>query len=126
MAVELHEENEGKILQISVTGKLSKEDYQHFVPEVERLIAQHGKIRMIFEMHDFHGWNLGALWEDTKFALHHFRDIERLAVIGEKRWQKGMTAFCRPFTKAEIRYFEHHQAEEAHAWVGEGLVAAAR
>lgn len=117
MAITLEYENEGKILVIHASGKLSKEDYEHFVPEVNHLIAQHGKISMLFEMHDFHGWEAGALWQDTKFAFQHFRDIERLAVIGEKRWQKGMTLFCKPFTTAEIRYFDHDHAADARHWL---------
>ncbi len=31
----------------------------------ERLIGEHGKIRILLEMHDFHGWEAGALWEDV-------------------------------------------------------------
>ena len=44
----------------------------------------------------------GAFWEDAKFGLHHYRDIERIAVVGEKTWQRAMTTICRPFTQAEI------------------------
>ena len=123
MAMEIQEVSDGRILLLKVSGKLAKEDYERFVPDVDRLIEQHGMIRMLFEMHDFHGWSAGALWEDTKFALRHFGDIERLAVIGEKKWQKGMATFCKPFTKAEIRYFEHSQADEARSWLQEELGA---
>jgi len=76
------------------------------------------------EMRDFHGWTAGALWEDTKFAFHHFRSIERLAIIGEKKWQKGMATFCRPFTAAEVRYFERSQEQEAHDWLQQELTRA--
>ena len=31
---------------------------------------------MLFDMTGFHGWEAGALWEDTKFAIKHFGDIE--------------------------------------------------
>ena len=117
MAVQLLEENEGKILIIHATGTLTREDYAQFVPEVNRLVQKHGKISMLVEMHDFHGWSAGALWEDTKFAVTHFSSIERLGVIGERKWQKGMTTFCRPFTRAEIRYFDHEHAEEARTWL---------
>lgn len=119
MSVQVNEENDGKVLVVRVSDRLTKQDYAHFVPEVDRLIEKHGKIRMLVEMHDLHGWSCGALWEDTKFALHHFRDIERLAVIGEKKWQKGMTTFCKPFTKAEIRYFDHSQTDDARTWLME-------
>ena len=123
MSIELTKENDGKVLAIHLTGKLVKEDYEAFAPEVDCQIARHGRVRMLVEMHDFHGWTAGALWADTKFAVKHFCGIERLAVIGEKKWQRGMATFCKPFTKAEIRYFDHSQAEEARTWLGLEMAA---
>ena len=102
---------------VRMSGKLTKEDYKHFVPEVERLITSHGKIRILCQMHDFHGWRLAALWEYIKFDAKHFGHIERVAFVGERRWQHGMAAFCKPFTKAKVRYFDEHQSEEAQEWI---------
>ncbi len=121
MSLHVNEEKDGKLIVVHVTDKLAASDYEKFVPEVDRLIEKQGKVRILLEMHDFHGWSCGALWEDTKFAFHHFRDIERLAVIGEKKWQKGMATFCKPFTKAEVRYFDHSQADEARTWLQQDL-----
>jgi hypothetical protein len=121
MPVTLQEEAGGKVLVARLGGKLTKEDYEHFLPEVERLIRQHGKIRMLVQMHDFHGWTVGALWEDVKFDLKHFRDIERLALVGESKWEAGMAAFCKPFTTATVRYFDQSKAAEASQWIGEGI-----
>ncbi len=120
MAIQLNEENDGKILSVHVSGKLQAADYEHFVPEFERLVQQHGKLRVLFDMTGFHGWEAGALWEDIKFDVKHFADIERLAMVGEAKWQQGMAAFCKPFTKATIRYFDHGDAGEARNWLGEG------
>jgi len=117
MPLQLLEEGTGRIVHIRLTGKLTGQDYEHFVPEVERLIKQYGKIRILMEMHDFHGWDAGALWEDIKFDLKHFRDIERLAMVGETKWQSGMATFCGPFTSAKIRYFELGQEEQAREWI---------
>jgi hypothetical protein len=116
MAIKLTEKNGGE-LEISLTGQLVKEDYLTLVPAVDRAIAQHGKIRILIVMHDFHGWTAGAAWEDTKFGVRHFRDIERLAMVGETRWQHGMAIFCKPFTTATVRYFGHDQVEAARAWL---------
>ena len=123
MAIKLREENGGRQLNIHVTDKLTAEDYGHFVPEFERLVEQHGKLDVRFDMTGFHGWTAGAMWEDTKFALHHFGDINRLAIIGEKRWQEGMAAFCKPFTKAEVHYFDHENADQADKWLRNKAVA---
>lgn len=121
MAIELIEEAGGKVLWVKVSQKLHKEDYQQFVPEFERLVQQHGKIRVGFEMHDFHGWDLSAMWEDTKVGLHHYSDIERIAMVGESRWEEGMAVFCKPFTSASVRYFDVGQREEAQQWIAEGV-----
>jgi stage II sporulation SpoAA-like protein len=119
MAIELRQEKsaEHKIVVVRASGKLSKEDYERFVPELERLIKEQGKIRLLFEMRDFHGWEAVAVWEDIKFDLKHFADIERLALVGEKKWEEWMAKFCRPFTTAEIRYFDQSQADEAQGWI---------
>jgi len=117
MAVEVREEDGGKVLVVKLSGKLTKEDYAQFGGEVDRLIQQHGKLRILCQMHDFHGWEMGALWEDIKFDFKHFRDIERLALVGESKWQHGMAVFCKPFTSAKIQYFDHTKLDEALAWV---------
>jgi SpoIIAA-like len=117
MGVEFKEELNGKLLDVRLTGELVKEDYEKFVPAVDRAVQQHGKIWMLVETHDFQGWTAGALWEDTKFALHHFRDIERLAVVGETKWEQGLATFCKPFTAAVVRYFDHTRATEARNWL---------
>ncbi len=117
MPVSIYEKADGKVLEVNLQGKLTAEDYREFVPRVEELIARHGKIRMIVRLQDFHGWDAAALWEDIKFDLKHFADIERLALIGEKQCQKGMGVICKPFTKAEVRFYEPDEAPLAYEWV---------
>ena len=108
---------EGNVLEIKVTGKLTKEFYEEFVPVVDNMFEQNEKIRILCQMHDFHGWTMGALWEDLKFDLRHWKDIERLALVGESKWQQGMAAFCKPFTTAKIQYFNHDDLAKAYDWV---------
>ncbi len=117
MPVDLSEVAGGKVLQIKLSGKLTAEDYHKFGGEVDRLIKQHGKLRVLVLMHDFHGWTLSALWEDVKFDVKHFGDIERLALVGESKWQQGMATFCKPFTRAKVEYFEQGKEAEALTWV---------
>jgi fructose-bisphosphate aldolase, class I len=119
MPIQFNEENGGKILTLHVSGKLMKADYEHFVPEFERLVRQHGKLRVLFDLTGFHGWEAGGLWAEIKFDVKHFADIERIAVVGDKKWQHGMAAFFKPFTKATIRYFDHSEATEWRKWLGE-------
>src|SRR6266404_5618175 len=77
------------------------------------LVKAHGKLRMLVEMQDFHGWMAGALSQDIKFDAKHFADIERLAIVGETKWQHGMPVFCKPFTSAKVRYFDRPAIDPA-------------
>lgn len=119
MAVDVQEPAGGKTLEVHASGKLSADDYHQFVPVAERLIQQSGKIRILFAMQDFHGWEAGALWQDIKFDVKHFKDIERLAMVGDRKWEAGMAHFCKPFTTAKIKYFDVAQLDAARAWLAD-------
>ena len=111
------EEVHGKVVDVDLHGKLSREDYERFVPEIEKLILQYGRIRVLATMHDFHGWDAGALWEDIKWNARHFNHIDRLAIVGYASWHKWITGLFRPFTSAKVRYFTLEHLDEAHQWV---------
>ncbi len=109
----------GRVIEVRVTGKLTKEAYERFEPVVAFQIERFGKLRILLALHDFHGWTAGALWDDTRFELKHCRDIDRLAVVGEAKWEQGMAVFCKPFTSAAIRYFDQARIDEARRWVAD-------
>ena len=117
MALELIPCEGGKLLMLHVSGKLHKDDYTRFVPEIEQSLEKNGKLRILMEMRDFHGWDVGALWQDIKFDVKHFSDIERVAMVGDQRWEQWMAIFCKPFTTAKIKYFPAGQEVEARTWV---------
>jgi hypothetical protein len=115
--IQLEKSSVGNIVTLKFKGKVSKSDYEQFVPQLEYLMDGKAKIRLLVELHDFEGWTAGALWEDTKFATRHFNDIERLAVVGEARWERGMTIFIRPFTMAAVKFFDRQEIDQARQWV---------
>ncbi len=108
----------GKIVTIIFKDKLKKEDYELFAPQLDKLIQSEGKIRLMVKLIDFKGWSAGAVWEDTKFGARHFNDIERLAIVGDKKWEKAMATFIKPFTGAEVRYFDlPSELGDAEQWI---------
>lgn len=110
----------GRVLGFTLSGKLHDEDYKHFVPVIDEAVNVKGKIRLLAWFHDFHGWDLHALWDDIKFATLHCRDIERIALVGERKWEEWMAKVCKPFTLAQVKYFDAAQIEDAWKWLEEG------
>ena len=108
-----------RLLGFKLSGTLHDDDYQHFVPIVEAAILKNGKIRMLAQFEDFHGWDIHALWDDTKFSTKHCADIEKLAIVGEKTWEKWMAVICKPFTKSKVEYFDSADIDRAWKWLAE-------
>ena len=102
-----------------MSGKLHDADYQTFVPAIDAAITQHGKVRLLAQFHDFQGWDLHALWDDIKFSTTHCTTIERIALVGDKTWEKWMAKVCKPFTMAKIQYFDISELEAAKSWLAE-------
>jgi len=107
-----------KILGFKLSGKLHDADYKTFVPAIDAA-AGSGKIRLLAQFHDFHGWDMHALWDDIKFATTHCTTIERLAMVGDKTWEKWMAKVCGPFTLAKVKYFDASEMDKAWAWLQE-------
>ena len=106
-----------EFLTVRLSGKLGADDYRRFGPEIEEYLENSPQPRLLVEMHDFHGWSLGGLWEDIKFDFRHFADLDRVALVGDRKWERGMAQVCRPFTKAQVRFFDHHEVDQARDWL---------
>ena len=108
-----------KVLGFKMSGKLHDADYKTFVPLIDATAAKQGKVRLLAQFHDFHGWDLHALWDDIKFSTTHCTKIERIAMVGDKKWEAWMAKVCKPFTMAKIKYFDAADMNAAWAWLQE-------
>ena len=107
------------VLGFKLSGKLHDEDYKMFVPVIDAAAAKQGTIRVLAQFDDFHGWDLHALWDDIKFSTTHCTKIERIALVGDKAWEKWKAKVCKPFTMAKIRYFDVSEIAPAKEWLEE-------
>lgn len=119
MPIQLSEENGGEVLVVRTIGKLVKADYPPFVAEFERRVQKPQKRHVLFDMTGLEGWEAGAAWEDLKFDVKHFSDIDRLAMVGDKKWQHAMAIVVKPFTTAATRYFDGTESAKARKWLEE-------
>jgi len=117
MAIHITEGKEGKILEIVASGKLTHADYQCFVPEYERVAKRHWKVRLLLLLVEFHGWDARGAWDDLKFGVNHASELDRIAVVGDAGWEKVISMLWRPFTQAEVRYFDRGNLAQARTWL---------
>lgn len=104
------------VIGFEVTGTLRAEDYRDVViPALERAAAG-GEVRFVIVIPEFGGMSGGALWQDLKVGIEHFRAWKRIALITDIGWMQQLTALFGWMTPGEVRHFPLAQRDEALAW----------
>ncbi|MFD3000090.1 STAS/SEC14 domain-containing protein [Pontibacter toksunensis] len=118
--LQLLEESQENLVAFRISGNVDKSDYNVMLPVLEEKIQQHGKIKVYAEVQDVQNYSLRALYEDIKFDLKHASDFSKAAIVGDREWIDWLATAARPFTTAEIKYFDFSQREAAWEWVHDG------
>jgi hypothetical protein len=114
---------EGKLLHLYVDGLLTTRDYIDFVPVFERFEDLGSPpFAMLVELGpSFTGWNLGPLLGDGRPDVAHRNTFDRIAVVGDAKWNQWLTASSGLVFAAENRFFERHKKAEAENWARGGI-----
>ena len=105
-------------LKIVAPDKLNADDFHQIAPQIDSLISQHGKIRLLIDASGFNGWeNIAAFENHAGFIKNHQQKIERIAVITAHDWQHWLIGAVRIFVHPEIRAYEKSHASEALRWI---------
>ena len=110
-------ESSGSVVGYKVVGKVTPEDYQKLDPEVQALVEKYEEVCLLLDLQEFAGEEVKAWLPDLKFG-HRFHDkIAKMAVVGDKRWEKWLTAVADPFYAKDAKYFHPEEADKAWAWL---------
>jgi len=102
-----------------ITQPLAQEEIQQITDELEGTIGTAGKIKVLIDLQAFPFADLEVLWEDLKFDAKHFKDIERLAVVGGSEIQRWSVRFFSVLTLTTCHCFGEGQVDEAWEWLTE-------
>jgi hypothetical protein len=105
-------------LGFMASGRLTDNDYKNFlIPQVSTAIRREGHVCLLFQMEGFRGWDVKAAWHDLVFGLEINRSVEKIAFVGDRRWERWIAGFLQTFTHGEVRYFDQDQLDQAWCWV---------
>jgi hypothetical protein len=104
------------VLGFEASGTLSAEDYRDVVlPVLERASAS-GEVRFVVVIPEFRGMSGGALWQDLKMGVEHFRAWKKIALVTDIEWMNYMTTLFGWMTPGEVRHFPIAERDQAIAW----------
>ena len=104
------------VIGFEVSGRIRAEDSRAVVlPALERAAAT-GEVRFVIVMRDFDGMSGGAVWQDLKVGIEHFRAWKRIALVTDITWMRDLTSLFGWMTPGETRTFALAQQDEAIEW----------
>jgi hypothetical protein len=111
------QETEADLVAVRVTGKLTERDFDQYRVLVREKMELYGGIRLYFEMVSFTGWQPGSFLENALFDLIHSRKFRKVAMVGEKDWQRWAAGLADLVKAGRVRYFQLNEREFARAWL---------
>ncbi|WP_058835302.1 STAS/SEC14 domain-containing protein [Luteimonas abyssi] len=103
-------------------GKLTGDDYDRCIAEVETRLAAFRRIGMFCDLTAMTGLSAEALGKDLRYALGKLGEYDRFAraaLISERGWLDRVSGFAgRLLPDTEVRTFAAGEQAEAIAWAG--------
>lgn len=112
------------IIATRANDLLGIKDYEKIHPFIHNILNTGKKVRWYFEMDDNSNSDSTGFWEDGiievnygKMNFMHSGDLEKIAIVGAKKWEQWMRSIMKPFSAAVIKYFDPADREEAIEWI---------
>ena len=108
----------GKLLQVKIRGMLKKADYDRMIQIAKEPIERHGNVRALIILEAFEGWERHERWGDVSFMTEQGQHIEKMAIVGDEKWQDDAVAFtAKGFRATAIEFFTPSRLNEARTWL---------
>lgn len=113
----LHQIPNTNVLEFTIDGALTREDFDAVAAQLEQIIEKHGKVKILEIVRNIGKIEPSALWTDIKWAPKHLKNFTHAAVVADQKWIEWMAAVLRPFFSMEIRFFHSNELGDARQWL---------
>jgi hypothetical protein len=111
------DDSSGNIIGFKLSGKITDREFKAFAAEVEKTVTDKGKVKLLLITDYPQEFSLKAIWDELVFWTKHIEEIERLAIVGQKEWEKWLGLLEHTFISTEVRYYNKSRLKEAWTWL---------
>ncbi|MQY51663.1 STAS/SEC14 domain-containing protein [Rhodocyclus tenuis] len=106
-------------VEITVLGEFTLADFKEFEGVFDAALkasaAQDQPLDLYFDVREMAGVTVDVAWEEVVFSRAHGKDLRRIAVVAEHRWEAWAVWLTKLSAAAEFRVFA--DAQHAQAWL---------
>jgi len=108
----------GGILTMRITGKLTYPELRAAQKLAATILESQSKMTILVLADDFQGWERGGDWGDLSFQIEHDPSIQKMAVVGERKWEELALIFVgKGFRQFPVEYFPPDDLAKARLWL---------
>jgi hypothetical protein len=107
------------VLAYEASGTITRDDVKQVQDDLHATGESTGR-RLLVDVVNVDGAQLDAVWQDVKHTLDYARLVDRMAVVGDNRWERLITQATNLMPGVDVRFFEPDQRVEARSWLGAG------
>jgi SpoIIAA-like len=117
MSISMQHERDN-VYQLEMSGLLRKADFERCEKELAGELRRVGRVKLLFMLKDFQGWEPHEDWNDLTFYVKHGDAIERIAIVGDARWRSEAMMFAAAgLRRASVQFFPENELASARAWL---------
>ncbi|MBR0553464.1 STAS/SEC14 domain-containing protein [Stakelama marina] len=117
-------DSQAGVIEFTVDGRISREQYDAVAAEIESQIAQHGKVNIVEIIRDFEGMEPSLWWRDIRWGFDHLSQLSRTAVVTDSGWIGPVSKAVGALMPVDIRVFPMRDLDAARLWVREDRASA--
>ncbi|MEM0947776.1 MAG: STAS/SEC14 domain-containing protein [Pseudomonadota bacterium] len=117
MAVHYAEDPASQSIEITVDGRVTRDDWEQVVPKFEAFMNEHGTIRLIEVVNSLDGFEMGMIWDGIKFDFKAVPHISHCAVVTDIAWMSPLTRAAGAVMPMKMRVFPLAELTAARRWL---------
>lgn len=111
------------VLEVKMDAPVSAADYKDvLLPALDKAIAASDNMRLLIIVSaGFSDFTLGAMFEDARVGLKHWRGFDRVAIVTDNTAMKHAIRAFSIFMPCPVDMFDHAEVDDARRWLRESL-----
>lgn len=112
------QQEESNLRVMRISGLLRKAELDAALAAEARKWGPQTRVKALVMVEDFEGFERGADWGDITFLVKHDHQIDKIAIVADRKWESDALAFAGAgFRQGQVRFFPQNQVAQARAWL---------
>ena len=108
-----------RLIAFELAGHFTVDDMHAFMDRLASITTRGQKALLYQDMRGYDGVDLEAVTEKLKNMGTLWKGIEKVAIVGDKRWLEIYIGVVDHLTPQELRHFSPDEKDEAFRWLVE-------